>query len=177
MDDASIAGSRPAEDDASGYLLAPGDGPQLWFLDTRMNVKAGAAQTGGAFTLIEWSAPAGFGPPRHQHDREDEAFYLLAGQITVDCGDQRRTAGPGDFVFLPRGIPHSFLVGDRPAHGLQITAPAGFEEFIAEIGRPAERPGLPEPSAPDVPRLIAAGQRYGQQILGPPPAQDRGLVH
>ena len=69
--------------DAGGYLLTPADGPQLWFLDTRMSVKAGAAQTGGGFTLIEWSAPPGFGPPRHQHDREDEAFYLLGGDITV----------------------------------------------------------------------------------------------
>jgi quercetin dioxygenase-like cupin family protein len=153
---------------ASGYLLTPADGPQLWFLDTRMSVKAGAAQTGGGFTLIEWSAPPGFGPPRHQHDREDEAFYLLGGNITVDCGDQCWTAGPGDFVFLPRGIPHSFTVGDGPVHGLLITTPAGFEDFVAELGRPAGHSGLPEPSAPDIPRLIEASSRYGQHILGPP---------
>ncbi len=159
-----------------GYLLTPADGSQLWFLDTRMSVKAGAAQTGGAFTLIEWSAPAGFGPPRHQHDREDEAFYLLAGEITVDCGDQRWTAGPGDFVFLPRGIPHSFMAGDGPVHGLQITAPAGFERFIAEVGRPAGHPGLPEPGPPDIPRLIDAARRHGQQILGPPPSSAPSLV-
>lgn len=54
--------------------------------------------------------------------------------------------------------------------GLQITAPAGFEDFIAEVGRPAQRPGLPEPTEPDIPRLAAAAQRYGYQILGPPPA-------
>jgi quercetin dioxygenase-like cupin family protein len=153
-----------------GYLLAPGDGTQLWVLDTRMNVKAGAAQTGGAFTVIEWSAPIGFGPPLHQHDGEDEAFYLLAGQLTVNCGDHSWTVGPGDFVFLPRGIPHSFLVSDGPAHGLQITAPAGFEEFAAEVGRAAGRPGLPDPEAPDLPRLITASQRHGHQILGPPPS-------
>jgi quercetin dioxygenase-like cupin family protein len=155
--------------DASGYLLTPADGPQLWFLDTRMAVKAGTEQTGGAFAFIEWSAPAGFGPPLHQHDAEDEAFYLLAGQITANCGDRQWTAGPGDFVFLPRGIPHTFLVSDGPAHGLQITAPAGFERFAAEVGRPAGGSGLPEPSAPDIPRLMAASERYGHRILGPPP--------
>ena len=46
-----------ASSDAGGYLLTPADGPHLWFLDTRMSVKAGVAQTGGGFTLIEWSAP------------------------------------------------------------------------------------------------------------------------
>jgi len=156
--------------DPRGYHLKAADGPQLWFLDTRMSVKAGAEQTGGAFTLIEWAAPAGFGPPLHLHHNEDEAFYVLDGEIVIDCGDRRFTAGPGDFAFLPRGIPHTFVVTAGPVRGLQITTPSGFEEFIAELGRPAERPGLPEPSAPDVPRLIAAGQRFGHEILGPPPS-------
>ena len=154
--------------DHGGYLLKPVDGPQFWFLDTRMNVKAAAEQTGGAFTLIEWAAPTGFGPPLHVHNNEDEAFYVLDGDIVIDCGDRRFTAGPGDFAFLPRGIPHAFVVTAGPVRGLQITTPSGFEEYIAELGRPAERPGLPEPSAPDIPRLIEAGQRFGHQILGPP---------
>jgi mannose-6-phosphate isomerase-like protein (cupin superfamily) len=154
--------------DASGYVLTPADGEQLWFLDTRMCVKAGADQTGGAFTLIEWSAPVGFGPPLHIHNREDEAFYLLEGQLAIDCGDKRWTVGPGDFAFLPRGIPHSFVVTEGPVSGLQITTPSGFEQFIAELGRPAQGPGLPAPSPPDIPLLIEAGQRFGHQIVGPP---------
>ena len=154
--------------DPGGYLLKPVDGPQFWFLDTRMNVKAAAEQTGGAFTLIEWAAPTGFGPPLHLHSNEDEAFYVLEGEIVIDCGDRRFTAGAGDFAFLPRGIPHAFVVTAGPVRGLQITTPSGFEEFVAELGRPAERPGLPEPSTPDIPRLIEAGQRFGHQILGPP---------
>jgi quercetin dioxygenase-like cupin family protein len=157
--------------DPKGYRLGPDDGPQMWFLDTRMAVKAGGDQTGEGFTLIEWSAPAGFGPPLHQHDREDECFYVLAGAIRVDCGDQQWEVGPGEFVFLPRQIPHGFVVTDGPVRGLQITTPAGFERFAIELGRPADRPGLPEPSVPDVPRLVEAGHRYGHQILGPPPAR------
>ncbi len=116
-----------------------------------------------------WSAPAGFGPPLHRHERDDEAFYLLEGELSLDCGDKHFTAGPGDFMLLPRRIPHTFLVTKGPVHGLQITAPAGFEDFIAAAGRPAEAPGLPEHTEPDMPRLLAAAQRYGSQILGPPP--------
>lgn len=155
--------------DPDGYVLRDGDGPHVWFLDTRMSVKAGAEQTKGAFTLLEWSAPAGFGPPPHRHDREDEAFYLLEGGIEVDCGDRHWVAGPGDFVFLPRGIPHTFVVSDGPVRGLQITAPAGFDQFIAELGRPAQGPGLPPPEAPDVPALIEVSRRYGIETLEPPP--------
>jgi quercetin dioxygenase-like cupin family protein len=149
------------------YVLRAEDGPDWWFLDTRMSVKASSEQTDGAFTFIEWSAPAGFGTPRHRHDREEEAFYLLEGVIEVLCGERTWTAGAGDFVFLPRAVPHAFTVSE-PVHGLQITSPAGFEKFVAELGRPAEGPGLPPPTAPDVPALIEASRRHGMETLGPP---------
>lgn len=154
--------------DPNGYTLGATDGPHTWFLDTRMTVKAGGEQTGGAFTLIEWSAPTGFGPPLHVHDREDEAFYLLEGQLVVDCGDRRWTVGEGDFTFLPRGIPHSFLVTKGVVRGLQLTTPSGFESFLADLGRPADSTELPTPSEPDIPRLIEVAQRYGCRVVGPP---------
>ncbi|MEN3308129.1 MAG: hypothetical protein V7603_4331 [Micromonosporaceae bacterium] len=163
--------------DPLGYVLTPNDGHHVWFLDTRMSVKAGGEQTGGAFTFLEWAAPAGFAPPRHVHHQEHEAFYLLDGEIIVECGDRRWTAGPGDFVFLPRGIAHSFVVSQGPVRGLQVTSPAGFERFIDELGRPAQHLGLPEPSQPDVPRLIAAGKRYGADVVGPPAALDAPQPH
>ncbi len=156
--------------DPGGYALAAGDGTNVWFLDTRMSVKAGGAETNGAFTFLEWTAPEGFGPPLHRHDREDEAFYLIDGAIEVSCGDRQWTVGPGGFVFLPRGIPHSFIVSAGPVRGLQITTPAGFERFIGELGTPAQGPGLPPPAAPDIPRLIEVSSRYGMEMLGPPPA-------
>jgi hypothetical protein len=83
---------------------------------------------------------------------------------------------PGDFTFLPRGIPHTFLVTRGPVRGLQITAPAGVDAFITEVGHPAEGPGLPEPAEPEIPRLLAASERYQNQILGPPPRLPSGEV-
>jgi mannose-6-phosphate isomerase-like protein (cupin superfamily) len=156
--------------DSRGYVLGPQDGHHVWFLDTRMTVKMGADQTGGAVTLLEWAAPVGFGPPLHLHHTEDEAFYLFEGEIAVDCGERHWTVGPGGFVFLPHGIAHSFVVVAGPVRGLQITTPGGFERFVDDLGRPAEHLGLPDPSAPDIPRLIEASHRYGHEILGPPPA-------
>jgi len=154
--------------DPNGYVLTPDDGEHLWFLDQRLVVKAGAEQTGGAFTLIEFAAPRGSGPPRHVHDLEDEGFYLLEGRLAIECGEQRWTAGPGDFAFLPHGIPHCFTVVEGPVHGLQFSNPSGFENFVADVGRPAEGPGLPPPEEPDIPRLTEASARNHIRILGPP---------
>ena len=156
----------------SGYLLNPQEGRALWFLGTLMTLKAGGEQTGGAFTLLECLMPPGFAPPPHVHRAEDEGFYLLEGDLTVTCGAEQWRAGPGAFVWLPRGLPHGFTVeGTTPARMLQVTAPAGFERFAAEVGQPAQTPVLPPPAAPAIERLLASAARHQIEILGPPPAR------
>jgi mannose-6-phosphate isomerase-like protein (cupin superfamily) len=151
-----------------GYHLGRDEGTALWFLDTLMHVKAGATGTRGAFTLIEVVAPEGFGTPLHLHEREEEGFYVLEGLMTVQCGDDSWKAGPGSFVLLPRAVPHTYLITSGPCRMLQVTSPSQFEDFAAEVGRPAEAATLPEPSAPDMPALLAAAARHGHEILGPP---------
>lgn len=97
--------------DAQGFVMAA-DSPATWFLDTSMRALARREHTGGAFTFIQWAAPVGFSPPRHIHPTEDEAFYLIEGRMDVVCGADQWAAGPGDFVFLPKGVPPR-LRGDR----------------------------------------------------------------
>ncbi len=155
-------------DTRSGYVLGPGEGESIWFLGTLMTVKAGGKETNGAFTLLEWSAPVGFAPPPHVHYEEDEAFFIFEGDMSVTCGDDSWQAGPGSFVFLPKGVQHGFTVtGAKPLRGLQLTTPAGFERFISESGTPAETGTLPEPSAPDIPRLLAAAGHNNIEIMLP----------
>lgn len=160
-----------------GYHLPGHQGDSWWFLDTTMTVMAGRDETNGAFTLIEFAAPDGFAPPMHVHEDEDEAFYVLEGQADVVCGDEHWRAAAGSFVFLPRGVAHSFLVGEGGLTALQLTTPAGFESFVEALGRQPDRPGLPDPAEPDVTRLVEVSGRHGYRILGPPPpAQSRTAV-
>jgi hypothetical protein len=50
---------------------------------------------------------------------------------------------------------------------LVVITPAGFDQFFAAVGRPAQTDGLPEPSAPDVPTLVRTAAEYGVTILPP----------
>jgi quercetin dioxygenase-like cupin family protein len=93
-----------------GHHLAAGQGEAIWFMDTLMTVKASGRDINDALSVVEALCPAGFGPPPHLHHHDDEAFYVLEGQMTVTCGEQTWTAAPGSFVLLPRGIPHAFTV-------------------------------------------------------------------
>lgn len=153
------------------YLLAPNEGEAIWFLGTLMTFKATGAQTGNSFSLIEQVLPPGFAPPLHVHHAEDEAFYLIDGTITFYCGEQTFSATAGSFIYLPKDIPHAFLVeGDKPARLLQLAAPTGFEYFHVEMGEPAPSRTLPPPGAPDIPKLLALAPKYNFEVVGPPPS-------
>ena len=62
-------------------------------------------------------------------------------------GDDVVEAGPGDLVYKPRGQWHTFWnAGDEPARILEIIAPAGFEQFFAELA-PLAGGQAPDPEA------------------------------
>src|SRR5829696_10198730 len=84
-------------------------GTSVWYVGNLFTVLAGSGDTGGRFALIEVLAPKGTEPPRHVHHREDEAFYVLEGEITFYIGQETYAATPGTFVFAPRSIPHSWV--------------------------------------------------------------------
>lgn len=149
--------------------LGPDDGEVVWFLATRMTVKATAASTGGQFGLVHVEVPPGFSPPEHIHHRENESFYVLEGEVTFRCGERTISAVAGSFVFLPRDVPHSFVIeGDTPARMLNITTPGGGEGFFVDAGRPADGPGFPPAGPPNIDALRAATATYGSELVGPP---------
>jgi mannose-6-phosphate isomerase-like protein (cupin superfamily) len=158
--------TRTAED---AYFLEPREGQTVWFLSNRITVKATAASTGGAYGLVESLIAPGFSPPLHVHHREDEAFWLLEGDVTMRCGDRTFRAQPGSFVFLPRAVPHTFIVeGDTPARMLTLLSPGGGEEFFVAAGRRPAHDGLPPAAPPDIETLTRVGERFGSEIVGPP---------
>jgi mannose-6-phosphate isomerase-like protein (cupin superfamily) len=153
------------------YVLGPDHGQAWWFLGNLVTVKAAAAQTRGRLTAVEFLNPPRFAPPLHRHLEEDEFFYVLSGTARFSCDGADFAAGPGDFVMLPVGLPHTFLVGpDEPLHVLQLTTPAGFEDYVAAVGQPAAERRLPDPAPIDPAVLGHATARYPVEILGPPPA-------
>ncbi len=163
--------ARTADD---AHFIAAGEGQATWFLTNRMTMKATAQMTNGAFGLVESLIAPGFSPPLHVHHREDESFYVLEGEVTMRCGDRTFQAMPGAFVFLPRGVPHTFVVeGDKPARMLTLMTPGGGEAFFPEAGRPAEREGLPPAAPPDIEGLKRAGALFESEIVGPPMAAGR----
>src|SRR5215472_11194619 len=87
--------------------------------------------TGGAYCLLEVSLAPGIGVPRHTHTREDEVYFVLAGELEVTVGERTFVLRPGDTLLAPRDIPHQLRnSGNTTNHYLLVFSPSGFEEFI-----------------------------------------------
>jgi quercetin dioxygenase-like cupin family protein len=120
-------------------------------------------QSGGVASVIQTAAPPRFaGPYLHKHDF-DEAFYVLEGELTFQLDDELVTAGPGELVFAPRGVPHTYAnPSDAPARLVITCTPAGFERYFARMA--AEQDGVdpPEWALQETPEVTRVGGRIGE---------------
>lgn len=150
-------------------VVPPGAGEGTWHLDSLWSWKIPAAVTGGAFTMAEQLLPRGSAPPVHRHTREDEAWVVLDGELTFFLGQDEHPAGPGTYVFGPRGHAHTFVVRSDTARLITLVAPGASEGFFRETGHPASSLSLPPPSEPDMAAVLDGMARYGIELVGPPP--------
>jgi quercetin dioxygenase-like cupin family protein len=113
-------------------LLPPNQGDRIENpLGGEIVFKARAAQTAGSLTVFEAVNPPGKGPPYHVHDELDEVIYVLEGTLRVRLGDEIEEATSGAFVFIPRGLPHTWEGrGTEGIRFLVVLAPAGLESFF-----------------------------------------------
>jgi quercetin dioxygenase-like cupin family protein len=152
---------------SAGYVLDRGAGEAVWFADSLVTYKTTGEQTAGGLALAEVTAPKGSGSPLHRHHHEDEAWYIIEGELTFWLGDERRSASGGDFVFGPRNVAHRFRVDSTEARFLLLVTPAGFEHFTRTCGSPATSGTMPPPDLPlrDARVLAGAAERHGIDLL------------
>jgi len=141
----------------------------VWYNGSLLTFLATGEDTQGKFALIELIGTKASVPPPHIHHREDEAFYILEGEITASVGGQTIKAGPGGFVFLPRDVMHSFTADTEQVRILVLLAPAGFEGYFKDCSVPATAMTLPPPDAsqPEIQKLISVAANYGLEFVLP----------
>ncbi len=146
--------------------LGPGEGRVIQVPGHAITYKATAEETGGAYSLLE-VVLTGDGPPQHIHKAEEEAFYVLEGEVNIKIGEQTIRGTIGTFVLIPRGTVHTFWnAGPTPAKLLVIFSPPGFEQAFVEVW--GEREEEEMDNATYIERLMAVSEKYNQEIVGPP---------
>ena len=141
----------------------PDHNEQVNWLQTRPGerclIRVPAADTNGAYSLVEIVSEPGDGTPLHVHQNEDEHLFVLEGTGRFAIGDKIFDAEAGTMVTLPRNIPHAW--GNRASSRLRIAAivyPGGVEEILHIIAEGGV--------AIDIPALAG---RFGVAVIGPTP--------
>jgi quercetin dioxygenase-like cupin family protein len=144
------------------------EGEAHWWLGALAVIKATAADTGGHLTVVDVTDPPGVEAPPHLHHREDEAFWVLDGDVTFEIGGKTIEASAGDFVFGPRDVPHRYKVGGAGSRMLVILSPGGFEDLVRATSDPARSRTLPpaDHPMPDEEQMMAAQAAAGCALVG-----------
>ena len=74
-------------------------------------------------SMFHWTVASGFSTGLHVHDVQEETFYVLEGECEWQIGEEQVKAGPGTYVFIPPGVPHSIgnASGRRAAMLMTVT--------------------------------------------------------
>jgi mannose-6-phosphate isomerase-like protein (cupin superfamily) len=150
--------------EATGLVLVgPADGVLVDLGGLGVHFKVGAEASAGRLSIVEHPMAPGRLVPSHVHHAEDELSYVLEGTFGVRIGDAEGTAGPGTYIYKPRGVPHTFWnPGPAPARLVEIISPAGFERFFTELAELVRRSS---DLAAFVTARAALGERYGLGFL------------
>lgn len=143
------------------------EGEARWWLGQLAVIKATARDTGGQMSIVEVTCPPGYEAPPHVHFREEEAFWILEGDVTLYVGDDEIEAHAGDFALGPRNIPHRYTVGPAGVRMLFIVTPGGFDELVRDMSEPASSRTLPPPpeGPPDLEWVKAVARRHNCELL------------
>ena len=137
-------------------FIPQGQGDKIKVRGGWLSFLALGEQTGGAYALNETANDPATGVRLHVHEREDETWFVLEGEYTFEVGGQTFRAGPGDYVFGPRNVPHSYANRtEAVARALIMVTPAGFEGFWRESATLVGDPGAHH----------ALGEKYGVRQL------------
>lgn len=154
------------------------EGELWWFGGGLLSIKVTDRESDGSLFVFEDTAPKAKTTPLHVHPGHDETFYIIEGEMLFHVDGDELSAGPGGVAFVPRGVPHAFLVTSEFTRWVAIITPGDGEAFVREGGEAAPVAEPPPPGSLDIPRLKAAGERTGfMKVLGPPPfAMGEGAV-
>jgi quercetin dioxygenase-like cupin family protein len=123
----------------------------------RCLIRVAAADTEGAYSVVEIMSLPGDSTPMHVHQYEDEHLFVLEGTARVARGDATFDAPAGTAVALPRHIPHAWGNASDSVLRMIVTSwPGGVEAILPLIARGGDID------------VRALGAKFGVSGLGPP---------
>ena len=155
----------------NGLFIEPGQGRSYYFGQDLYTFKAVGEETGEASTLCEVIVAPGGGAPTHPHNGLNESFYVQDGEIEFQLDDRTFVGTVGTFLHSPKGQLNRLTnTTATPAKMLVLTTPAGFEKFMAEVGKAVngEITLGASLSPEELDKILTTAPKYGIELVPPP---------
>jgi quercetin dioxygenase-like cupin family protein len=125
------------------------------------DIKVSKKDTDNSLSIFEYTGYEKSGPPLHLHFSQDEIFQVTEGSYRFVVGKEQMLLNPGDTIFLPRNIPHTWIQLTDHGKLTYMVQPAGtMEEFFRAMGALTK---LPTPE--EAQKIHMA---HGMKVVGPP---------
>jgi mannose-6-phosphate isomerase-like protein (cupin superfamily) len=132
---------------AESVRLSAGEGDSVSLRGTEVMFKVKSDQAEGA-SCTEWIAAPGFDTGLHVHERLEETWYVIDGELEFHVGDDTFSAGSGACVFVPPHVPHAFANRSQaPAKFLLMMSPPTHDRYFVELAEILGRSGPPDSEA------------------------------
>lgn len=155
------------------YKRSPTLTNSTWYKGMLMSQMAGSADNERAFDVTIARMRPGTEPPPHVYAREDEFFFVLAGEMSAYVDGEVLSAVAGECVFLPRQRPHAWLITSEEMHAIVFITPGGFNDAFNKMNVPAKRMEIPSDretvtyAEADLTETINVFEQHGLRLLSP----------
>ena len=129
------------------------------FHGAKFTIKVLTSETNGSYTILDIIHPPNLGPALHKHPKGPETFYIAEGNYEFFLDGKSVLGKPGDVIFVPKEIPHRFLVGDKGGHAVVISPPDLEFYFFKVSGLLLDKGEVSYETESNI------GKQYGQVFL------------
>ncbi|MFE5212924.1 cupin domain-containing protein [Streptomyces sp. NPDC056600] len=148
-------------DFSSSVVVRAADAEVTGRLPAAIRLLADSSATGGALSVVRATLTGGADGARpHRHDNSAEMFFMVSGTARLLSGEEVVTAGPGDLVVVPPGMPHAFAAPPGHDADILVVITPGVERF--DYFRHLRRIALGEASPES---LLDVQERYDTHFL------------
>jgi quercetin dioxygenase-like cupin family protein len=128
------------------------------FHGTKFTIRVLTSETNGSYTVLDIIHPSNLGPTLHLHPKGSETFYIVEGYYEFILDGNSVIDKPGDVIFVPKEVPHRFVVGDKGGHALVISPPE-LEFYFFKVSELLNKDKVSYKTEASI------GKQYGQVFL------------
>jgi mannose-6-phosphate isomerase-like protein (cupin superfamily) len=125
-------------------IVAAGSGRSISLgPSAQFHVKEDGSHTRGNLMVAEMVIQPEFAAPvQHLHRAHEESWFILEGEVEFTSGTRVSRVGPGGWVLVPIGVPHTFgNPGKIPARFLAVMTPNLYLNYFVEVAKAMGRAG------------------------------------